>query len=241
MDNIRLHLETVNFTLRDMKYINQTKITDIFLLGLNVPQTLKTVLLVILLVLYAMTLSGNSLIIALYSQVILSVPLYILLTTSVDPNLLCTLLNKGKIMYVPSCLFQFLASGSFTEADSLLLTVMSFDRYLAICNALRYGSIMNLKLCLYLVTWSWMLSLLVCANGVVLISRSEFCGCNIIDFFYCDFSPLLPSSLASSGSPPVQVGRKPSPPVVPTSLLSVCIMGPYLVNIQCHQKVNHSA
>ncbi|OCT90804.1 hypothetical protein XELAEV_18019421mg [Xenopus laevis] len=202
MDGIRHNLEMGNFTICISKHINQTKITEFFLLGLNVPQTMKTALFVILLVLYAMTLSGNSLIIALYlASHSLHSPMYfflshlaasdILLTTSVVPNLLCTLLNKGKIMSVPSCLFQFFASGSFTVADSFLLTVMSFDRYIAICNALRYGSIMNLKFCFYLVTWSWLLSLLVCTTEVFLMAHSEFCGCNIIDFIYCDFSPLL--------------------------------------------------
>ncbi|KAE8620578.1 hypothetical protein XENTR_v10010337, partial [Xenopus tropicalis] len=179
-----------------------TKITNFILLGLNVPQSMKTLLFVMLLVLYAMTVSGNSLIIALYlaSQSLRS-PMYfflshlaasdILLTTSVVPNLLCTLVDEGKVMSVPSCVTQFFASGFFTVADSFLLTAMSFDRYLAICNALRYGSIMNIKLCLYLVTWSWLLSLLVCTTEVVLMSRSGFCGCNVIDFIYCDFSPLL--------------------------------------------------
>ncbi|XP_018095050.2 olfactory receptor 6P1 [Xenopus laevis] len=75
--------------------------------------------------------------------------------------------------------------------ECLLLTVMSYDRYLAICNPLHYGSIMNVKLCLSMSLWSWGLAFIVALVLDLLISHLQFCGPFIIDHYFCDFAPLL--------------------------------------------------
>ncbi|KAM4795781.1 olfactory receptor-like protein I9 [Rhinophrynus dorsalis] len=71
---------------------------------------------------------------------------------------------------------------------------MSYDRYLAICNPLRYSSIMDLKFCVQLVICSWMFSFLSTLIVIIQLCTLQFCGCNVIDHYYCDLTPLLERS-----------------------------------------------
>ncbi|CAH2272496.1 olfactory receptor 1S1, partial [Pelobates cultripes] len=82
--------------------------------------------------------------------------------------------------------------------ESLLLTVMSYDRYLAICHPLRYSSIMDLKHCVYLVIPPWLLGLLFALPHNIILSQMTFCESNTINHFYCDLVPLLKLSCSST-------------------------------------------
>ncbi|KAM4749270.1 olfactory receptor 10A7-like [Rhinophrynus dorsalis] len=93
-------------------------------------------------------------------------------------------------MSVFGCISQFSMCGIFTASECFLLTVMSYDRYLAICNPLHYISIMNIQLCIYLVMCSWLLSLLIDLIFFIQFSLLQFCGCNVIDDIYCEL-PVL--------------------------------------------------
>ncbi|OCT90795.1 hypothetical protein XELAEV_18019412mg [Xenopus laevis] len=181
---------------------NQTQVRNFILLGIVGPQALKVLLYFIFLILYIMTLCGNLLIIGLFLQGRhLTSPMYfflshlsfcdIMLSTSVAPNLLSALLEKGKTMTFGGCIAQFFASGLATAVECNLLTVMSYDRYLAICNPLQYIRIMNSRLCIQLVTLSWLLTLLYCIIDITEIIQLDFCGYNILDYVYCDVAPLL--------------------------------------------------
>ncbi|KAM4749265.1 olfactory receptor 10A7-like [Rhinophrynus dorsalis] len=185
-----------------MSSSNQTKITEFILLGLQGPQSLKKYLFVLFLVLYIMTLCGNLLIITLFlSSHHLQSPMYfflchlslcdILLSTSIVPNLLHTLLRDSNIMSVFGCISQFSMCAEFTGSECLLLTVMSYDRYLAICNPLHYIYIMNSQLRIYLVMCSWLLIVLVNLILFVPIFLLQYCGCNVIDDIYCELPALL--------------------------------------------------
>ncbi|KAM4749271.1 olfactory receptor 10A7-like [Rhinophrynus dorsalis] len=115
----------------------------------------------------------------------------ILLSTSIVPNLLWTLLRHRSIMSVSGCISQFLMCSIFTGSECFLLTVMSYDRYLAICNPLHYISIMKIQLRIYLVMCSWLLTLLFGLMLFTQIFLLQFCGCNVIDDIYCDLPALL--------------------------------------------------
>ncbi|CAI9619172.1 unnamed protein product [Staurois parvus] len=103
---------------------------------------------------YLLTLVGNLLIITLvvYSKT-LQTPMYfflaqlslcdIMITTDIAPNVLHVLLNKGATMSFTNCIFQQYIFVVMECTECLLLTVMSYDRYLAICNPLHYTTIMN--------------------------------------------------------------------------------------------------
>ncbi|KAE8620581.1 hypothetical protein XENTR_v10010340 [Xenopus tropicalis] len=194
-----------------MEIINQTKTTGFILLGLEGSYTQLVFLFVLFLLLYIATLCANFVTIALVlGSRRLHTPMYfflsqlsssdILLSTNIVPNLLCALLKEGKDMSVPSCISQFFACSSFTAAECFILAVMSLDRYVAICNPLRYVSIMSIKLSVHLVLWSWLLSFLLCVIVAVFVSLLEFCGLNAIDYIYCDFAPLLEVSCSDTST-----------------------------------------
>ncbi|OCT90754.1 hypothetical protein XELAEV_18019371mg, partial [Xenopus laevis] len=181
--------------MNNTRTCNQSKITEFLLVGFSATHPLKVLLFSIFLVIYIMTLGVNLMIIALYlGSHHLRSPMYfflsnlsandILLSTSVGPNLLCTFLKDGNPMSVSACVTQFFASGYFTGCECLLLTIMAYDRYLAICKPLHYVTIMTNKHCLQLAVWSWLGILLLSLPVLVVISHSGFCGCNTLDYIY---------------------------------------------------------
>ncbi|KAE8620520.1 hypothetical protein XENTR_v10010295 [Xenopus tropicalis] len=181
---------------------NQSKITEFLLVGFSAPRPLRVLLFSICLVIYIMALGANLMIIALYlGSHHLRSPMYfflsnlsatdILLSTSVGPNLLCSFLKDGNPMSVSACVTQYFASSVFTGGECFLLTVMAYDRYLAICKPLHYVTIMTNKHCLHLVIWCWLLIFLFVLPIIVTISQSGFCGCKTLNYIYCDAAPLL--------------------------------------------------
>ncbi|XP_077329841.1 olfactory receptor 11L1-like [Lithobates pipiens] len=182
--------------------INQTTFADFFLLGFQNSKDLKVLITFILLVVYSMTIFGNSVIILLVScSKTLQSPMYflltqlstndILLTSAIVPNTLYVSLNDGGTISFPACITQFYFFGASETSECLLLTVMSYDRYLAICNPLRYSVLMNRGLCLKLIIATWMLSFSLILIDTVSLSKLEFCKSNIIDHFFCDLDPLM--------------------------------------------------
>ncbi|KAM8972639.1 olfactory receptor 6B1-like [Pelodytes ibericus] len=68
---------------------------------------------------------------------------------------------------------------------------MSYDRFLAICNPLKYCSIMDFRLCFQLALWPWIVGLFTMIIIVFLVGNLQFCGLKIIDHYFCDLAPLL--------------------------------------------------
>ncbi|XP_053319948.1 olfactory receptor 1013-like [Spea bombifrons] len=180
---------------------NQTKVVVILLLGFQTPQILNSVLFVLFLVLYILTLVGNLLIIVLVAKFEgLQSPMYffltqlsvcdILLSTIIVPNLLDVLNNAGRRISVTGCITQFYFYCVSQGTECFLLTVMSYDRYLAICRPLHYTLIMGLRLCFQLILFSWVLSFILTFIIVSLVSALQFCG-HEIDHYFCDLAPLL--------------------------------------------------
>ncbi|XP_075434069.1 olfactory receptor 6B1-like [Ascaphus truei] len=188
---------------------NQTIVTEFLLLGFQNLHSFKILLFSLFLVIYIMTISSNLLIIALVSTSHqLHSPMYfflahlslsdILLTTVFVPNMLRLIWGEGGTMSVAGCICQLHFFASSLATESLLLTVMSYDRYLAICHPLRYTTIMNFKLCLQLVIWAWLLGFIFVLLIILPISQLQFCGPNVIDHIFCDFAPLLKHSCSDS-------------------------------------------
>ncbi|KAM9312192.1 olfactory receptor 11A1-like [Gastrophryne carolinensis] len=191
-------------------------VTEFFLLGFHSGRPSNYIFFAVFLTTYIITLTGDFLIVTLVStsQRLQSPMFYflkhlslseILFTTNITPNMLHVLLRDGGIMSVAGCFLQFyvyIASGS---VESLVLTVMSYDRYLAICNPLRYGDIMNLQLCRTMVSVSWLLCFTVVLTTIILLCQLEFCGPNIIDHFFCDFEPLVALSCSDTSVVRIEV------------------------------------
>ncbi|KAM4038702.1 olfactory receptor 11L1-like [Anomaloglossus baeobatrachus] len=150
---------------------------------------------------YNVTICGNLLIITLMStSKNLHTPMYfllsqlstidILLPTDIVPNLLHVLLNNGATITFIGCMAQLYFFCIAEGSESLLLTVMSYDRYVAICNPLHYVSIMTITLCLRLVFIFWLLTISFSFIYIIILSGLKFCGPNIIDHLFCDLVPL---------------------------------------------------
>ncbi|XP_053308796.1 olfactory receptor 11L1-like [Spea bombifrons] len=180
---------------------NQSRVTEIILLGFGNLDGANIVLFIFFLSIFLLTIAGNVLIILLVlCSNHLQSPMYfflshlsfsdILLSTTTVPNMLGAILLGRKIMTLLGCLTQFYIFSGTTITECFLLSVMSYDRYLAICNPLRYTSIMEYKCRVHLSTIPWLLGFMLNLIGFIPISNFQFCDGNIIDHLYCDVSPL---------------------------------------------------
>ncbi|XP_053318883.1 olfactory receptor 11L1-like [Spea bombifrons] len=185
-----------------MKKDNYTMITKIFLLGFENLHSLKYLFLIGIFLVYCLAVSGNVFIITLVSTCKkLHRPMYIFLTqlsfldilliTIIVPNMLHIILNKGISISFVGCITQFCFFAGSEMAECLLLTVMSYDRYLAICSPLRYTSIMDFALCTKLVVLSWSFTFVMILIIALTMCTLQFCGPHVINHFFCDFAPLL--------------------------------------------------
>ncbi|XP_075200196.1 olfactory receptor-like protein I9 [Anomaloglossus baeobatrachus] len=194
---------------------NLTGVKEFFLLGFQGSENVRKFLFFLLLLAYSVTICGNLLIITLVStSENLHTPMYffisqlsisdILLPTDIVPNLLHILLNNGATITFIGCMAQLYFFCIAEASESLLLTVMSYDRYVAICNPLHYVSIMTGTLCVKLVVTFWLLSFFVSfIYIIIIISGLKFCGTNIIDHLFCDLVPL--QDIACSDTFPIKV------------------------------------
>ncbi|XP_056425007.1 olfactory receptor 10A7-like [Hyla sarda] len=181
---------------------NLTEVTKFFLLGFQVNYSLRIFLFCLLLGIYCGTICGNLLIITLVStSKNVHTPMYffisqlsvadVLLTNTIAPNMFHILLNGGATMTFASCITQFYFFDVAEASECLLLAVMSYDRYIAICNPLRYTSIMTCANCMKSALVSWLLAFSAILLDTITISKLIFCRSNIIDHFFCDYLPLI--------------------------------------------------
>ncbi|KAM9312072.1 olfactory receptor 5G25-like [Gastrophryne carolinensis] len=115
----------------------------------------------------------------------------IMLATDILPNFLHIVLYDGVTMSLAGCIIQFSIFGSSEISECLLLALMSYDRYLAICRPLHYNSIIDQVFCLKSVVSIWLLGFQFMLVDSVSICYLYFCGPNTINHFYCDLEPIL--------------------------------------------------
>nr|XP_006112400.1 olfactory receptor 10A7-like [Pelodiscus sinensis] len=181
---------------------NETSLTEFILLGFGELPGLQVPLFLLFLVIYLVTMAGNGLIVVLvvaYRH--LHTPMYFFLgnlscleicySSTLLPPLLAGLLAGDWTISFTGCLTQYYFFGALVATECLLLSVMSYDRYLAICNPLHYTARMSGRSCLQLAGGSWIGGFLACSISTVSISQFTFCGPNTIDHFFCDFIPLV--------------------------------------------------
>ncbi|XP_033024026.1 olfactory receptor 6C65-like [Lacerta agilis] len=181
---------------------NQTKTNEFLLLGFSDNGKLDIFFFVLFLIMYLMAVTGNMIIITItLMDFHLRTPMYFFLrnyaileigyTTAAIPKALFNLASGNKTISYAGCMSQLFFYFFLGTTDCFLLTVMSFDRYVAICNPLRYTTIMNEKFCTLLVLFSWIGSLVLILSQTLLFIQFPVCDSNIIDHFFCDSKPLL--------------------------------------------------
>ncbi|XP_053319908.1 olfactory receptor 6B1-like [Spea bombifrons] len=145
----------------------------------------------------------------------------LLFTVDIIPNMLYVIWKNGGSISFTACLTQFHIFGESTCTECLLLAVMSYDRYLAICRPLHYASIMNVRLQYKLVAWTWVLGFIMTLCVMIQMYNLQFCGSNIIDHYFCDFGPLLDHSCSDISLVRMQVNVFSCLLVVPPFFLIV--------------------
>ncbi|XP_073402878.1 olfactory receptor 2D2-like [Dendrobates tinctorius] len=181
--------------------VNQTEVTEFLILGFKGLYKYKFLLFILFLFCYLIILAGNLLIIVLVStKHNLNTPMFyfvkhlavadILSTTTIVPMMLNVILYDMKEVPVWSCLFHLYMVYIFGFSPINLITVMSYDRYLAICRPMRYNSIMQPHVCFKMVLGSWFFNFVLSCE-MIFVWQLEFCGSNTIDHFFCDFRILL--------------------------------------------------
>ncbi|XP_075198365.1 olfactory receptor 11L1-like [Anomaloglossus baeobatrachus] len=192
-----------------MYFSNSSTITKIILLGFQNLQNFKICFLLLLLIMYCVTVCGNLLIIVVVSSSrLLHSPMYFfltllsfsdfLLTSIIAPNMLHVVLYEGTSVSFIGCLIQFYLYVASEALECLLLAVMSYDRYQAICHPLHYTSIMTFTFCKKAVLLCWVMMFGGVLNLSLLMNQLQFCGPNIIDHFFCDFDPILELSCSDT-------------------------------------------
>ncbi|KAL2790221.1 olfactory receptor 4E2, partial [Daubentonia madagascariensis] len=185
-----------------MGALNQTRVTEFVFLGLSNNWLLEILFLVAFSVTYVLTLLGNHLIIiTVIFTPRLHTPMYFFLSnlsfidichSSVTvPKMLKDLLLERKTISFDNCIAQLFFLHLFACAEIFLLTIMAYDRYLAICTPLHYPNVMNMRVCVQLVFALWFGATVHSLVQIFLTIRLPYCGPNIIDSYFCDVPPVI--------------------------------------------------
>nr|XP_047910925.1 olfactory receptor 49-like [Anser cygnoides] len=119
-------------------------------------------------------------------------------TSSTSTKMLVILSSDRRTISVGGCFAQSSFYFALGVAEFALLVVMSFDRYVAICQPLRYAAIMKHRLCIHLVAAVWVMGFAFLSYHLVLLSKLTFCGLNKIEHFFCDNTPLFQLSCSDT-------------------------------------------
>ncbi|XP_021505235.1 olfactory receptor 6C76-like [Meriones unguiculatus] len=181
---------------------NRSSVLEFVLLGVTDKRGLQLLLFGVLLVTYTLTLLGNLLIVALtLADRRLHTPMYFFLrhfsllevgfTSTVSPQMLAHLLAGNGAISRHRCFAQMILYFTLGAVETLLLAVMSTDRFLAICQPLRYPALMTPRVCSALVMACWAASFLALPGLFAWMLSLPFCGPRVLNHFFCDSSPLL--------------------------------------------------
>ncbi|XP_059101515.1 olfactory receptor 6C2-like [Peromyscus eremicus] len=184
-------------------------ITTFILLGLTDDPQLQILIFVLLFFAYMLSITGNLTIICLTildSQ--LKTPMYFFLqnfsileisfTSACIPRYLYNIATGDRSITYNICIVQVFFTDVFGVIEFFLLAIMSYDRYVAICKPLHYVTIMSSKVCQKLVLCCWMTGLLIILPPLTLFLNLRFCDSNVIDYFFCDASPILKISCSDT-------------------------------------------
>ncbi|XP_016851962.2 olfactory receptor 10Z1-like [Anolis carolinensis] len=181
----------------------QNKSADGFvILGFNINETLQNIFFVLFLLLHLITLSGHLAIVVLsLADPTLSTPMYFFLrnlsfieicyTLVIVPQMLANFLGKSRRVSFMACASQMYFFIAFGGSECFLLVVMAYDRYVAICNPLRYTLVMNQNLCMQLLMVASVSGFTISLGLTVLIFNLPFCDSHNINHFFCDIPPVM--------------------------------------------------
>ncbi|XP_061448026.1 olfactory receptor 12D1-like [Rhineura floridana] len=178
-------------------------------MGLTNLWELQRALFAIFLLMYLATVVGNgAIVVVAIVEPKLHTPMYfflghlscldILCSTVTVPKMLAGFLSEMHTISFGGCMAQLQFFHFFGSSEGILLGVMAFDRYVAICNPLRYTTVMRKQVCWLLAAATWSTGFFHALMHVVATARLSFCGPNHIEHFFCDIKPLLKLACGST-------------------------------------------
>ncbi|KAK9397774.1 olfactory receptor [Crotalus adamanteus] len=178
--------------------MNASRVTEFTFLGLSKSGPTQFLLSVLVTMCYTGILLGNLLIVSMVyiDSHLLRSPMYFFLanlsildtalSSVVVPKLATHLITQSRTISFRGCMSQLFFLHFFGGSEMLLLTLMAYDRYVAICHPLTYTTMMNRPRCIRLMCFCWFGGLLHSSSQLFLILRLPFCGPNEVDNFFCD-------------------------------------------------------
>ncbi|XP_072494118.1 olfactory receptor 12D1-like [Notamacropus eugenii] len=181
---------------------NHTSVNEFILLGITGTQELKHYLFAVFLTIYILILIGNgAILVIVISEPHFHSPMYFFLgnlscldicySTVTLPKMLNDFLSTNKTISFVGCITQLHFFHFLGSTEVILLCVMAFDRFVAICNPLRYMVLMKHQVCLSLTVVTWITGFFHALLHSIMTSHLTFCGSNHIQHFFCDIKPLL--------------------------------------------------
>ncbi|ELK06772.1 olfactory receptor 7A17 [Pteropus alecto] len=185
-----------------MESKNQTLVSEFILLGLSEEILLQPLLFGLFLSMYLVTFIGNLFIILAYiTDSHLHTPMYFFLsnlsfadicfTSTTIPKMLLNIQTQRKVITYAGCITQIYFFMLFADLDDFLLTVMAYDRFVAICHPLHYTVIMNRRLCGFLLMASWIITALQSLTQSLMVLRLSFHAELEIPHFFCELNQLV--------------------------------------------------
>ncbi|XP_027417610.1 olfactory receptor 4X1-like [Bos indicus x Bos taurus] len=180
----------------------KSNVTEIIFLGFSQNQGAQKVISVLFLLLYVAILLGNGLIVVtIMAGKGLTSPMYLFLSylslaeicycSVTAPKLILDSFMERKVISLKGCITQIFFLHFFGGTEIFLLTLMAYDRYVAICKPLHYTVVMNQRACGLLVGAAWGGGLLHSVGQTVLIFQLPLCGPKVLDHYFCDVHPVL--------------------------------------------------
>ncbi|XP_055285581.1 olfactory receptor 7A17-like [Moschus berezovskii] len=188
---------------------NDTYISEFLLLGISNEPELQPLIFGLFLTMYLITVFGNLFIfLAVSSDSHLNTPMYFFLSnlsfvdicfiSTTIPKMLWNIQMQSKVITYEGCISQIYFLLLFAGLDDFLLTVMAYDRFVAICHPLHYTVIMNPRLCGLLVLMSWMMSALNSLIQILMMLPLSFCRVPEIPNFFCELNQVVRSACSDT-------------------------------------------
>ncbi|XP_078504441.1 olfactory receptor 2G3-like [Lissotriton helveticus] len=188
---------------------NGSHVSEFILLGLTDDPQMKILIFVVFLIIYLFTISGNiTLIIVCINEPRLHKPMYFFIvnlsfldlfySTIFIPNTLAHLFMKRWIISLAGCAAHIYAYLVLACTESVVLSVMAFDRYVAICFPLHYTNIMNPLTCTKMVVASWVNAILLPIPVIAMTLVLPLCGRNVLNHFVCELVTIIKMACADT-------------------------------------------
>ncbi|XP_066486919.1 olfactory receptor 4Q3-like [Tiliqua scincoides] len=183
--------------------MNGSTVTEFVFLDFSGSYATHLFLLTLVLTCYTIILLGNFLIMVTVRSEpkLFQCPMYFFLSnlsfldvslgSVATPKLVTDLLNNGGTISYEGCMTQVFFMHLIGGIEMFLLSVMAYDRYVAICHPLRYMTIMDRQCCHIFIIFCWTATLIHAFFQTVVVAQLPYCGPNVLDNFFCDIPQVI--------------------------------------------------